>query len=125
MHTVIIIVVSSPNADNDDDNDDVTTAIGITFALTLIIFVPCTLLIVYIVYRIGLRKAANEARVAFTGTIMAEQDSTTKYTGNDENYENLQDKLNASRYQHNPLANMQPNPAYHYQDNDEIYDKVD
>ena len=96
--------------------------------MTLLTFVPCTLIIVYIVYRIRKKKTTNEARVAFTRTLMTERDSTIKSTCDDENYEfpeNMQGAKNESRYQRNPIASIQPNPAYGLAQNTEtIYENV-
>ena len=125
---VIIIVVTPANADDDDDTTSVATAVGITFVLTLITFVPFTLIIVYIVYRIRKKKTTNEARVAITGSLMTERDTTIKSTCDDENYgfpENMKGAKNESRYQRNPIASIQPNPAYGLAQNTEtIYEKV-
>ena len=66
-------------------------------------------------YRMRKKKTTNEAKVAFTGTLMTERDATIKSTCDDENSEipeNLQGARNASRYQCNPIASMQPNPTY-------------
>ena len=105
----------------------VATAAGITFATTLIITILFTLLIVYIVYKIK-QSTTNDKPSPISAVVttasLPRGDSTIKATCNDdyeypENYNSRDDTT--TRYQKNPSATLQPNPAYSM----EPFDKSD
>ena len=117
----------------------ITTAVGITFAATLIISILFTLLIVYIVYKIK-QSTTNDKPSPISAVVttasLPRGDSTIKAittTCNDdyeypENYESRDDTT--TRYQRNPSAPLQPNPAYTMEpfdksDNAPIYENFD
>ena len=78
------------------------------------------------------KTATDEARMAFSSTLITGRDSTikeSKISCNDETYEipdNLEQATgNGSRYQTNPITIMQSNPAYRISlCTDEIYESV-
>ena len=111
------------NNDDDDDDDGLSTptVVGSTFAITLVISILFTLLIVYIVYKIKESTANNKpSSVGAIVTAMASlpTDSTIKSIATipNDDYEYPEDSKSANymtRYQKNPsAATMQSNPAY-------------
>ena len=114
------------DSDNDEDTFNVFAAVGITFAVTLIISVLFTLVIVYIVCKIKRKPAKDDSRVTFSSMLMTAKDSTIKANeGCDyEDYEfpeDLKEANSTRRYQSNPVAVMQQNPV---NDTEAIYDDV-
>ena len=89
------------------------------------------LVVVYIVYRMKKKPATDEASVSLHNTLMTDRESTIKTpksSCDDENYEfpdNMGQTASTSRYQSNPGATMQSNPAYGItQSADVIYENV-
>lgn len=137
---IILSVVTFGNSStikyDENDNDDAlstSAAVGITFVVTLIVSVLFTLVIVYIVYRIIKKKAGadeNEARVVFSSASMGAKNSTIKVTESScdsETYvfpEDLERATSTNRYQGNPVAPMQRNPAYGLSKFNKITDPV-
>ena len=112
------------------------TAVGITFVATLIISILFTLLIVYIVYKIRQSTSNNKpspVRAVIPTASLPRGDSTIKATtttcNDDYEYpENSRDDL-TTRYQRNPSAPLQPNPAYSMEpfdknDNTPVYENL-
>lgn len=106
------------------------TAVGITFVATLIISILLTLLIVYIVYKIRQSTSNNKpspVSAVISVASLPRGDSTIKATPtscNDdyeypENYKSRDDPT--TRYQRNPSAPLQPNPAYSMEPFDKIH----
>ena len=105
---------------NTDDVLSTAAAVGITFTVTLIISISCTLLIGYIVYRIKQPAIVNETiannTIATAATIP--KDTTNKVktascnNGNYEYPENYSPGMGIVRYQDSPVTRMQANPAY-------------
>ena len=119
------------NSDEDEDVLSVPAAVGITFVVTLVLSVLIMLVIVYIVYKIKKKPATDEARVAFSSTLMTGRASTIKVSQSscdDENYEfpdNMEQTESATRYQKSPTTTMQANPAYEIpQSTEVIYENV-
>ena len=106
------------NGDEDEDVLSVPAAVGITFVVTLVLSVFITLVIVYIVYKMKKKPAKDEARVAFSSTLMTNRASTIKVSQSscdDENYkltDNMEQAESETRYQKSPTTTMQANPTY-------------
>ena len=121
----------SPTSAIGNDDEDDYGSVGITFVVTLVISVLITLVIVYIVYKMKKKPAIDWTKVAFSGTLVSDGESTIKIPNSscdDETYEipdNLEQATDASRYQTDPITIMQPNPAYGISlHTDEIYESV-
>ena len=104
-----------------------------TFALTLIASISCTLLIVYIVYKI--KQPAAKTDISTIGRVVTDaslpRDTTIKGKANDcynddENYEFPEDfnsETTTVRYQRTPSTKLQSNPAYGMERYDENADQ--
>ena len=117
-----------------DDGLSTATVAGVTFALTLVISISCTLLIVYILYKI--KQPAAKHEISTIGRVVTDaslpRDSTIKGKPticSDENYEypeNFDSAPNTERYQRTLSTKFQPNPAYSMEsvDNQAVYENI-
>ena len=112
------ICLSFPGDDGADDGLTISAAVGITFVVTLLISVALTLIVVCAVYKIKQKSPTRNISTISTAITSSSlpRDSTIKETKyQDENYEypeNIDSAKETPRYQGNPGAAMQPNPAY-------------
>ena len=105
---------------NDDNGSDVPAAVGITFVVTVLITVALTLLIVFVVYKMKKKDTTSEVSTVNTAAITAASSKKATVTSitssfDSENYEfpeNFQQAEVTTRYQSNPIATLQVNPAY-------------
>ena len=121
---------SSTKETSDDGGLSVPAAVGITFVITLIISISATLLIVYIVYKIKQPTAKNvpsSVSAIVAGTPVSNMSTIKGATsGTNADYEYPE---NNTRYQSNPSAVLQPNPAYSMEgfdkdENTQIYENL-
>ena len=119
--------LDSSKETSDDEGLSVPTAVGITFVITLLLSVSITLLIVYIVYKIKKPTAKNvpSSVSAIAAGAPVPEMSTIKGAASS-TYEDYEYPENNTRYQSDPSAVLQPNPAYSMEgfDKEEIYENI-
>ena len=106
--------------ENSDGGLSTAAAVGITFTLTLLFSISCTLLMGYIAYKMKLTTAKNETKqnnAIVTDTTIPKDFTTKIKTSNCNNGvyeypENSSPAMGIVRYQDTPVTRMQANPAY-------------
>ena len=124
---------SSTKETSDDGGLSVPAAVGITFVITLIISISVTLLIVYIVYKVykikkpAAKNVPSSVSAIVAGTPVPNMSTIKEATsGTNGDYEYPE---NNPRYQSDPSAVLQPNPAYSMEgfdkdENAQIYENL-